>query len=233
MTYNLLLIDDNESFTTLLKTQIEESNDDIDEQRQHYKCDAINNPLHVLDYLQKNSCDLIILDLQMPEMNGTELCQQIRQKNYYMPVIFLSAMDDDVSQISALNLGANDYVHKPVRLQPLLARIRSQLRQFEQMKNPSVKIGTYHLNMNDKLLTHDDGTVVHLVEKEIGIIRYLLNKPNSEASKGELLEEVWGYNRNVITHTLESHVYRLRKKLKEKCGDEILVTCKMGYRLVA
>ena len=224
MTIELLIIDDNETFSDALSQQLEAE--------ENYICHVINNPLQAIDFLKDNKIDLIILDQEMPEMHGTDLCHDIRELQLDMPIIFLTANDDDGTQIDSLNVGANDYVTKPVRLQPLLARIRAQLRQYDQIKNPSLKIGPYDLHVNDKILLHEDGTTIKLVDKEVSIIRFLINKTNNKATKKELLEHVWGYSSNVVTHTLESHIYRLRKKLKENCDDDLLVTNREGYELI-
>ena len=145
----------------------------------------------------------------------------------------LTVHDTDADTILGLEAGANDYVTKPFRFAVLLARIRAQLRQYEQSEDATFNVGPYVFKPAQKLLTDGDGKKIRLTEKEAAIIRYLFRAGQKAVTRDELLEEVWGYNSGVTTHTLETHVYRLRQKIeKDPSNAEILVTENGGYKII-
>jgi len=145
----------------------------------------------------------------------------------------LTGQDTDADQILGLDAGANDYVTKPFRLNVLLARLRAQLRQHEQSEDAVFSIGPYTFQPAHKLLVDADEQKVRLTEKETAILKYLYRAGDKVVSRDTLLGEVWGYNAGVTTHTLETHVYRLRQKIEaEPSNATILVTEPGGYRLI-
>ena len=148
--------------------------------------------------------------------------------------VLIEAAESDADTILALDAGANDYVTKPFRLGVLLARMRAQLRQHEQSEDAVFTIGPYTFRPSAKLLTHGESKKkVRLTEKETSILKYLYRSGDAVVGRDKLLGEVWGYNAGVTTHTLETHVYRLRQKIEEDpSAAEILVTEPGGYRLV-
>ena len=167
-------------------------------------------------------------------MDGRELCRLMRRAGVKSPVIMLTAMDSDADTILGLDSGANDYVSKPFRLGILLARLRAQLRQHEQSEDAVFTIGPYSFRPAAKLLVHGESQQkVRLTEKETAILKYLYRAGDKTVGRDQLLGEVWGYNAGVTTHTLETHVYRLRQKIEaDPSNAEILVTEPGGYRLV-
>jgi len=145
----------------------------------------------------------------------------------------LTGHDTDSDTILGLEAGANDYVTKPFRFAILLARIRAQLRQHEQSEDAIFQIGPYIFRLSQKLLLDEKGAKIRLTEKEAAIIKYLYRAGSTVISRDILLEEVWGYNSGVTTHTLETHVYRLRQKIeKDPSNAQILVTDSGGYKLM-
>jgi len=178
--------------------------------------------------------DLAILDVGLPDMDGRELCRLLRRAGLRAPVIMLTAAATDADAILGLDSGANDYVTKPFRLAVLLARIRAQLRQHEQTEDASFAIGPYMFRPAAKLLLNEgNGKKIRLTEKETAILKYLYRAGDKAVSREQLLGEVWGYNAGVTTHTLETHVYRLRQKIESNpAQSELLVTEPGGYRLV-
>src|SRR5690606_18336199 len=158
--------------------------------------------------------DLLIMDVGLPDMDGREAVRQLRARNFKAPIIMLTGQDTDADTILGLESGANDYVTKPFRFAVLLARIRAQLRQYEQSEDATFTVGPYIFKPSQKLLTTDDGKKIRLTEKEAAIIRYLYRAGQKVVTRDILLEEVWGYNSGVTTHTLETHVYRLRQKIE-------------------
>ena len=144
----------------------------------------------------------------------------------------LTAADADTDTIRGLESGANDYVTKPFKFQVLLARIRAQLRVHEQSEDAVYRLGPYEFRPSAKLLVDAKQKKIRLTEKEANILKYLYRAGTKSVSREELLAEVWGYNAGVTTHTLETHVYRLRQKIEPEAGSQkLLLTEPGGYRL--
>ena len=178
--------------------------------------------------------DLILLDVDLPDMDGREACRLIRKAGVSTPVIMLTAQSSDSDAILGLDSGANDYVTKPFRFAVLLARIRAHLRSHEQSEDAVFRIGPYEFRPAAKVLIDDKARKVRLTEKETSILKYLYRAGAKAVSREELLTEVWGYNAGVTTHTLETHIYRLRQKIEpDPSNARLLVTESGGYRLVA
>ena len=176
--------------------------------------------------------DLILLDVDLPDMDGREVCRLLREGGVRSPVIMLTGAVADESVIQGLESGANDYVTKPFRFAVLAARIRAQLRSHEQSEDAVFRIGPYEFRPAAKLLIDERGKKVRLTEKETNILKYLYRAGPQAVSREELLAEVWGYNAGVTTHTLETHIYRLRQKIEPDPGTaRLLVTEAGGYRL--
>ncbi len=177
--------------------------------------------------------DLLIMDVGLPDMDGREGVRLLRKGGFKAPIIMLTGHDTDSDTILGLESGANDYVTKPFRFAVLLARIRAQLRQHENSEDVTLTVGQYTFKPSQKLLIDKKGSKLRLTEKETAIIKYLYRAGDKVVTRDILLEEVWGYNSGVTTHTLETHVYRLRQKIeRDPSNAEILVTESGGYKLV-
>lgn len=177
--------------------------------------------------------DLLVMDVGLPDMDGREAVKILRKGGFKAPIIMLTGHDTDSDTILGLEAGANDYVTKPFRFAVLLARMRAQLRTHEQSEDAIFNIGHYTFRPSQKLLTEEDGNKVRLTEKETAIMKYLYRAEQKVISRDELLEQVWGYNSGVTTHTLETHIYRLRQKVeKDPSNARLLVTEGGGYKLI-
>lgn len=176
--------------------------------------------------------DIILLDVDLPDMDGREACRLMRKNGVTAPVVMLTGQDTDADQILGLESGANDYVTKPFKFSVLLARVRAHLRSHEQSEDAVFQIGPYEFKPSMKLLITADDRKVRLTEKETNILKYLYRAGGKPVSREELLHEVWGYNPNVTTHTLETHIYRLRQKIEPHPAQaRLLITESGGYRL--
>ena len=183
--------------------------------------------------VKADHADLVLLDVNLPDMDGREACKIIRRNGYKGPVIMLTGQTSDSDTILGLDSGANDYVAKPFRFGVLLARIRAHLRQHEHSEDAIFKVGPYTFKPSAKMLVRDDNKKIRLTEKETAIIKFLLRSGEQIVGRDVLLHDVWGYNAGVTTHTLETHVYRLRQKIeRDPSHAEILVTEGGGYKLV-
>jgi DNA-binding response OmpR family regulator len=178
--------------------------------------------------------DLVILDVGLPDMDGRELCRLMRKQGVKAPILMLTGHDTDSDTILGLDAGANDYVSKPFKFPVLLARIRSQLRQHEQSEDAVFTVGPYTFKPAAKMLITEDERKIRLTEKETNILKFLYRASDGVVARDVLLHEVWGYNAGVTTHTLETHIYRLRQKIEpDPSNARILLTESGGYRLAA
>jgi len=178
--------------------------------------------------------DLVILDVGLPDTDGRELCRLMRKQGVKSPILMLTGHDSDSDTILGLDAGANDYVTKPFKFPVLLARIRAQLRTHEASEDAIFQLGPYTFKPAQKLLLTEDQKKVRLTEKETNILKYLYRASDVVVARDVLLHEVWGYNAGVTTHTLETHIYRLRQKIEpDPSNARLLVTESGGYRLVA
>ncbi len=177
--------------------------------------------------------DAILLDIGLPDADGREVCRSLREAGVSAPIIMLTASAGESDTIAGLDSGANDYITKPFRLGVLMARLRAQFRQHEASEDAVFSIGPYSFQPGAKLLLEGSSKrKIRLTEKEAAILRFLY-RAGDPVSRETLLGEVWGYNAGVNTHTLETHIYRLRQKMeRDPANAEILVTTPGGYRLV-
>ena len=186
-----------------------------------------------LEQTSRQVFDLILLDIGLPDEDGREVCRRLRNAGVRSPIIMLTAADSDDDTITGLNAGANDYVTKPFRMAVLLARIQAHLRQHDQSDDAIFVIGPYKFQPAAKMLTSPIADKkIRLTEKETAILKYLYRVGRKTVPRETLLGEVWGYNAGVTTHTLETHVYRLRQKIEPDPQQvQLLVTEPGGYRL--
>ena len=176
--------------------------------------------------------DLVILDVGLPDIDGREVCRLMRKQGVKCPVVMLTGHTTDSDTILGLDSGANDYVAKPFKFPVLLARIRAQLRQHEQSEDAVFSIGPYNFRPGAKLLVDENEHRIRLTEKETNILKFLYRASGRTVEREVLLREVWGYNAGVTTHTLETHIYRLRQKIEpDPAQAAILITDAGGYRL--
>ncbi|MBV9249486.1 MAG: response regulator transcription factor [Acetobacteraceae bacterium] len=182
---------------------------------------------------QDSRFDAIILDVGLPDGDGRDFCGKLRRQGQKMPIIMLTGSDAETDVVRGLDSGANDYIAKPFRLNELLARLRAQLRIFENSEDAVFSIGPYTFRPSAKLL-QDPGKNrrIRLTEKEAAILKFLYRAGSRAVARQVLLNEVWGYNAAVTTHTLETHIYRLRQKIEpDPANARLLVTEGGGYRL--
>ena len=220
----ILIIDDDNDLRGALMEQLE--------LHQEFRAVEAINATEGLKLAREVRADLILLDVDLPDMDGRETCRLIRKAGVATPIIMLTGASSDSDTILGLDAGANDYVTKPFRFAVLLARIRAQLRSHETSEDAIFRIGPYEFRPAAKALIDADEKKIRLTEKETSILKYLYRAGEKPVSREELLAEVWGYNAGVTTHTLETHVYRLRQKIEPEPGSaKLLLTEAGGYRL--
>ena len=182
---------------------------------------------------QQERPDLVLMDVGLPDMDGRDAVKLLRDGGFKNPIIMLTGQDSEADTVLGLESGANAYVTKPFRFAVLLARMRAHLRQHETSDDASFRIGPYTFQPGAKQLVTEAGGKLRLTEKETAILRFLYRAGQTVVSRDVLLKEVWGYNAAVTTHTLETHIYRLRQKIEtDPTRAALLVTEAGGYKLV-
>ena len=220
----ILLVDDDEDLREALSEQLLMTEDfDVYEG---------SSGAEALEKIKQQSYDLMVLDVGLPDTDGRELCGLIRKQGVKCPILMLIGHDTDSDTILGLDAGANDYITKPFKFLVLLARLRAQLRQHEQSEDAIFSLGPYTFKPSIKILVTADDKKIRLTEKETNILKFLYRATEQVVPRDILLHEVWGYNASVTTHTLETHIYRLRQKIEPDPGKaSILITENGGYRL--
>ena len=221
----ILIVDDEEDLREPLREQLALHDE--------FEITTGDNAAACIEHCKSEHWDLVILDVGLPDMDGREACKLIRKNGFKSPIIMLTGNDSDADMILGLDAGANDYITKPFKFAVLLARIRAQLRQHEQSEDAVFALGPYTFKPAGKILIEENGSKIRLTEKETSILKFLYRAGEKVVTRDILLEEVWGYNAGVTTHTLETHIYRLRQKIeRDPSNAEILVTETGGYKLV-
>ena len=221
----ILIVDDDEDLRDSLKDQLILHDE--------FEVATASTASKGMELAKTDHHDLVVFDVSLPDMDGREAVRLLRKSGFKTPIVMLTGNASDADQILGLDAGANDYITKPFKFAVLLARIRSQLRQHEQSEDAVFAIGPYTFKPAAKLLLDEKGGKVRLTEKETSILKYLYRAGEKIVSRETLLHEVWGYNAGVTTHTLETHIYRLRQKIeKDPSHAELLVTETGGYKLV-
>jgi len=222
----ILLVEDDEALRQSLAEQLNLLGE--------FQVEEVGSGADALERVRAGRFGAILLDVGLPDMDGRDLCRSMRQEGVRCPILMLTVAGSDADTIQGLDSGANDYIVKPFRLGVLLARLRAQIRQFEQTDDAVFQIGPYSFRPGNKVLVDvARNRKIRLTEKETQILKYLYRSGRKPVGREVLLGEVWGYNAGVTTHTLETHVYRLRQKIEtDPSAARILVTEPGGYRLV-
>ncbi|PHS78946.1 MAG: DNA-binding response regulator [Rhodospirillaceae bacterium] len=223
----ILIIDDTEVISEALSGHLART--------ENFSCDRTKDALAGVKTALAHYFDMIIVNVVGSSLDQFDICKQLRAGDVVAPIILLVADGDDATTIKALDFGATDCVSRPFKLGVLMARIRAHIRQFEHSEEAQLSIGPFYFNGSSKTLRLQNGgggRPIHLTDKEAQILKFLYLHSDRLTNRDELLGEVWGYNAGVTTHTLETHVYRLRQKMEtDPSHAKILVTEPGGYRL--
>ena len=223
----ILIVEDDAALRATLAEQIAEDGDFLADQAEN----AAEAERKLADADARY--DAILLDIGLPDADGRDFCAKLRREGKRMPVIMLTGADAEQDVIKGLDAGANDYIAKPFRLNELLARVRAQLRVFDNSEDAVFTIGPYLFRPSAKLLMEPArNRKIRLTDKESAILKFLYRAGGRPVPRQILLNEVWGYNSAVTTHTLETHIYRLRQKIEPNPAQlRLLLTEAGGYRL--
>ncbi|WP_068084804.1 response regulator transcription factor [Polycladidibacter stylochi] len=224
-TKKILIVDDDEDLRSALVEQLS--------LYEEFIITEAENASEGLRLAKQEPFDIALMDVGLPDIDGREAVKLLRKSGFTAPILMLTGHDTDSDAILGLESGANDYVTKPFKFAVLLARIRAHLRQHEQSEEAVFSIGRFSFQPSAKLLVAGDGSKVRLTEKETAILKFLYRSGEKPVIRDVLLEEVWGYNSGVTTHTLETHIYRLRQKIeRDPSNATLLLTEAGGYKLV-
>ena len=223
--HRLLIVDDDQDLRDTLTEQLALYDE--------FEILSADTAASAVNQAKGDRIDLAIIDVGLPDMDGREAVKIMRRTGFRSPIIMLTGQASEADTVLGLEAGANDYVVKPFKFAVFLARIRAQLRQYEASEDAVFQIGSYTLRSSAKLLVSEKGSKLKLTEKETAILRFHFRARQKAVRHDVLLAEVWGYHNRLNTHTLETHIYRLRQKIEDNPSrPRILVTEPDGYRLL-
>ena len=223
-TARIMIVDDDDDFRHVLLTQLEREGVASVEQAETMAA--------AFDKIDNFAPDILILDVQLPDGNGFHICERLRKQGFEKPIIMLTGQADEQEIIKELDSGANDYLAKPMRFGELLARIRANFASTAPRMMPDFRPERWILFRQINLLAAASiKKTVTLTEKETLILKKLFRSWPETVSRASLLSRVWGYHNEVTTHTLETHIYRLRQKIARLGDAQLIETTTSGYRL--
>jgi len=228
MTHRLLIVEDNADIASLVQLHAK----DID-----CESDIACNGRQALEMFKQKDYQLVILDLMLPEVDGLEVCRQLRANASYVPILMLTSKSSELDRVLGLEVGADDYITKPFSIPELMARIKGQFRRSEALQ---VEDNTQTSNINSGNLSIDtakrqvtiDGKEIELTAKEFELLLHFSTNPGLVYTRMQLLEKVWGYHYEGYEHTVNSHINRLRAKIEKDPANPvyILTVWGVGYR---
>jgi DNA-binding response OmpR family regulator len=225
--YKILIVEDEPNMRMGIKDNLE---------FEGYQVDVADNGGDGLDKIRTNQYNLVLLDVMLPKISGFDVCKTVRQEGNKVPIILLTAKGEEIDKILGLELGADDYVTKPFSLRELLARIKAVLRRSAGIKvdHSEVKIGKLKIDFSGYKAS-DNKNPVQLSHKEFDLLHYLWSKKNSTVSRDELLSNIWGYDENPTTRTVDNFILKLRQKIEtDPNHPQIILTVHgIGYKLIA
>jgi two-component system, OmpR family, alkaline phosphatase synthesis response regulator PhoP len=216
---HILIIDDEEEIRDLIAYNLI---------KEGFEISTAENGRVGFEKLKQQQVDLILLDVMMPEMDGMEFCSQLRANPAFDRIIvcFLTARNEDYSQIAGLDSGADDYIAKPVKPRVLISRIKALLRRSETITSAAQEVNGLMIN-REEYVASLNGEKIHLPKKEFELLALLASKPGSVFERDVILETVWGSDIIVGDRTIDVHI----RKLREKIGDDFIKTVKgVGYK---
>lgn len=227
---HILLIEDEPAMQLGLKDNLE---------LEGYQVDIAMDGEEGLSKISSGTFDLILLDVMLPKMSGFDVCKTARAKGVHTPIVLLTARGEEIDKVLGLELGADDYITKPFGVRELLARVKAILRRTQAAREPGqqeagISIGRLLVNFNTYVILQE-GKEIKLSHKEVEILACLYKNRNSVVSRDQLLEQVWGYEEQITTRTVDNFIARIRQKVEVNPNAPriILTVHGSGYKMVA
>ncbi len=228
MAYRLLIVEDNADIAQLIRFHVRDLG---------CEADIAGDGQTALELFRENSYQLVVLDIMLPDIDGLEVCRQLRTRSSRVPILMLTSRTDEQDRVAGLETGADDYITKPFSFPELMARIKAQFRRIEahgEQGNGTlapVEAGDIHIDTARRQV-RVSGREVVLTAREFDLLLHFASHPGQVFSRMQLLEKVWGYHYEGYEHTVNSHINRLRAKIEENPAEPryILTVWGVGYR---
>ncbi|MFA6369189.1 MAG: response regulator transcription factor [Candidatus Shapirobacteria bacterium] len=218
----ILIVEDEHLIANAIKKGLEQ---------EHYVIDVAYDGLEGFDLASSGDYDLILLDLMLPNMNGLEICRQLRNEKNQVPILILTAKSQLEDKIDGLNCGADDYLTKPFAFEELLARIRALTRRPQSTITDNLSIGDLSLNLSNYEVTRQNKIIV-LSSKEYSLLECLMRHANKILTKDQLIQHVWSYESNILPNTVEVYIRNLRQKIDKNYKIKLIKTVRgFGYKI--
>ena len=227
MNKRILVIEDDQDINKLIAMNLKDMNHDVE------SCD---NGRRGFEMANGGQYDLMVLDLMLPEMDGLEICRNLRAANVLTPILMLTARDSEADRVVGLEMGADDYLTKPFSVRELQARVKAMLRRMDMLNKPvpqsdELIFDNLVINIGRRQVALDDQEI-ELTSTEFDLLIYMARQPGLVFSRAQLLDSVWGYQHSGYEHTVNSHINRLRNKLEQDPSKPkyILTVWGVGYK---
>lgn len=226
---HIVVVEDDRSIADMLCLHLKE---------QHYQVTHIDDGLKAKQFLLNEEYDLVMLDIMLPNYNGLDICKELRQKRPITPILMLTSMNGEADRVIGLELGADDYITKPFSLREAIARVKALLRRSQYSQTPvdesnsdEVTHEELYIHPSHRLIKLDNQTI-ELTAREFDLLLHLATHPEQVFSRNQLLDSVWGYSHEGYEHTVNTHINRLRNKLKrtDNKPDFIQTVWGVGYK---
>ncbi|MCG8017255.1 MAG: response regulator transcription factor [Candidatus Thiodiazotropha sp. 'RUGA'] len=230
MQRKLLIVEDEPDIAHLVQKHLQDAG---------YDADIASNGAAAMELFRKNSYQLVILDLMLPDTDGLTLCRQMRSAEEYVAILMLTAKSTELDRVLGLEMGADDYLTKPFSVPELMARIKALFRRIDALKEgnkditeqESIERGALYIDVN-KRSVQVEGEAVDLTAREFDLLLFFAQHPGRVFSRIQLLDKVWGYNHDGYEHTVNSHINRLRSKIEKDPSEPqyVLTVWGVGYK---
>lgn len=226
---HVVIVEDDSAISEMLAFHMKE---------QGHEATVFDNGETARDYLLEQGADIAILDIMLPGCNGLDICKAVRQKFPALPILMLTSLDGEIDRVIGLELGADDYLTKPFSMRECTARVKALLRRSQLSVEPEPETRLETIKVDELLLdvggrtAHLDGSAIELTAREFDLLLYLVKNQGKVYSRSQLLDEIWGYSHDGYEHTINTHINRLRNKLKRAEGkaDFIQTVWGVGYK---
>ena len=231
MSKKILIIEDNRDLAHLLESHLKDL---------AFQVDLSFDGIAGLTKADSNNYDLVILDLMLPGLDGIEICQRLRRKSSYVPILMLTAKSSEMDRVVGLEVGADDYVTKPFSIRELLARVKAIFRRVDELTDGSREELSAVIRTGDLVIdpikrsAHIADRTVDLTAKEFDLLLHFARNPGKVYTRSQLLDIVWGYGHEGYEHTVNSHINRLRSKIEEDPAHPVyvLTVWGVGYKFI-